>query len=59
VRQVPKFETPKDREDSQETLISMVPSPSYDSVKIKHEPELQDGFKALRDKGLRITNYLE
>jgi hypothetical protein len=28
-------------------------------VQIHHEPELQGGFKALRDKGLRITNYHE
>jgi hypothetical protein len=28
-------------------------------IQIKHEPELQGGFKALRDKGLRITNYHE
>jgi hypothetical protein len=31
----------------------------YKQVQIKHEPELQGGFKALRDKGLRITNYQE
>jgi hypothetical protein len=28
-------------------------------VQIHHEPELQGGFKALRDKGTRITNYHE
>ena len=36
----------------------LVPSPGHDSIKIKHEPELQGGFKALAEKGIRITNYL-
>ena len=36
-----------------------VPTPGYDTVAVRHEPELQGGFKALRDKGLRITNYQE
>ena len=43
-----------------ETLVSCnTPTPGFDEVKIHHEPELQGGFKALRDKGLRITNYHE
>ena len=29
------------------------------TVGIHPEPELQGGFKALRDKGLKITNYQE
>jgi hypothetical protein len=35
----------------------MVPSPNEKNIAIHHEPELQGGFKVLRDKGLRITNY--
>jgi hypothetical protein len=42
-----------------ETLIAHPPSPHEADVRIHHEPELQGGFKALRDKDLRITNYQE
>ena len=42
-----------------ETLLAHPPSPYEADVRIHHEPELQGGFKALRDKGLRITNYQE
>jgi hypothetical protein len=42
-----------------ETLIAHPPSPHEADVRIHHKPELQGGFKALRDKGLRITNYQE
>jgi predicted RNA-binding Zn-ribbon protein involved in translation (DUF1610 family) len=60
-RRKSKLETPH---RNTETLIAD-PRTTYsgsnlsDSVKIKHEPELQGGFKALRDKGLKITNYKE
>jgi hypothetical protein len=42
-----------------ETLITHMPSPGENDVQIKHEPELKGGFKALRDKGLKISNYQE
>jgi hypothetical protein len=29
------------------------------SVEIRHEPELKGAFKALRDRGIRITSYRE
>jgi hypothetical protein len=40
-----------------ETLVSSIPSPSYQTI--KKEPKLQGGFKALADKGLKIKNYNE
>jgi hypothetical protein len=33
-----------------ETLVSSIPSPHEKDVRIKHEPELQGGFKALSEK---------
>jgi hypothetical protein len=42
-----------------ETLVAHPPSPHEADVCIHHEPELQGEFKALRDKGLKITNYHE
>jgi hypothetical protein len=59
-----KFTTPDSVEHSKETLVAdprVIRSGSTlaDEVKIHHEPELQGGFKALKDKGLRITNYQE
>jgi hypothetical protein len=36
-----------------------VPTPGFDDVKIHHEPEPHGGLKALQDKGLRITSYVE
>jgi hypothetical protein len=42
-----------------ETLVSSIPSPHEKDIRIKHEPELQGGFKALSEKGIRITNYHE
>jgi hypothetical protein len=64
VRQVPKFTTPNSREHSQETLVAdprVLPSGNTlaKEIAIHHEPELQGGFKALRDKGIRITSYHE
>ena len=41
-----------------EPCISSIPT-GYESVKIKKEPEYSGGFKALKDKGLKITNYNE
>jgi hypothetical protein len=29
------------------------------SIEIHHEPELKGAFKALRDRGIRITSYRE
>ena len=52
-----KLKTP--RRKNTETLIAHPPSPHEADVRIHHEPELQGGFKVLRDKGLRITNYRE
>ena len=43
---------------AQETLVSTVPT-GYENIKIHREPELKGSFKALRDKGIRITNYKE
>ena len=43
-----------------ETLISTnTPVPGFDSIKIHHEIEPRRGLKALQDKGLRITSYVE
>jgi hypothetical protein len=30
-----------------------------DSAAIRHEPELRGSFKALRDRGIKITHYEE
>jgi len=55
-----QLDIPRRSPRNTETLVSCnTPTPGFDSVKIHHEPELQGGFKALRDKGLRITNYQE
>jgi hypothetical protein len=55
-----QLDMPRRSPRNTETLVSCnTPTPGFDSVKIHHEPELQGGFKALRDKGLRITNYQE
>jgi len=55
-----QLDMPRRSPRNTETLVSCnTPVPGFDSVKIHHEPELQGGFKALRDKGLRITNYQE
>jgi hypothetical protein len=43
-----------------ETLVSTnVPTPGFDTVRIDHTPEPCGGLKALQDKGLRITSYVE
>jgi hypothetical protein len=47
------------RPKNTETLIAHPPTPGFDNVKIHHEPELKGGFKALSEKGIRITNYHE
>jgi kynurenine formamidase len=55
-----QLDIPRRSPRNTETLVSTnVPTPGFDTVKIHHEPELQGGFKALKDKGLRITNYQE
>jgi hypothetical protein len=33
--------------------------PGFDSVKIHHEPQPRGGLKALQDRGLKISNYVE
>ena len=55
-RRKSKLETPH---QNTETLVGSVPTPGFVDVQIKHDPELSGGFKALRDKGLRITDYRE
>jgi hypothetical protein len=40
-----------------ETLISTTPNPSYQGI--RKGPKLECSFKALKDKGLKITNYRE
>ena len=42
-----------------EPAISTTPTIGADSVAIRHEPELKGSFKALRDRGLKITHYEE
>jgi hypothetical protein len=44
---------------SNEPLVGTIPSPGIDTVQIKKRAELQGGFKALKDKGLNVTNYQE
>ena len=54
-----QLDMPRRSPRNSETLVSHAPTPGFEDVKIHHEPELQGGFKALRDKGLRIVNYQE
>ncbi len=51
----------KSRAVDTETYAATTPGTEYftDQIRIKKEPELKSGFKALRDKGLHITNYRE
>ena len=51
-----KLETPH---KNTETLIGSVPTPHEKDIRIKHEPELQGGFLALSQKGLKIKDYRE
>ena len=57
VRRVQDLEVPQGVND--EILICHPPEPHEEDVRIKKEPDLQGGFKALRDKGLRVTDYHE
>jgi hypothetical protein len=42
-----------------EPAVATTPGIGADSVAIRHEPELKGAFKALRDRGIRITSYRE
>jgi hypothetical protein len=44
-----------------EPAVATTPGEEYinKSVEIRHEPELIGAFKALRDRGIRITSYRE
>jgi hypothetical protein len=49
----------KSRAVDTEVFAATTPGVEYfvDQIRIKKEPELKGGFKALQQKGLRITNY--
>ena len=55
VRQKSRLSVPLETEPA----ISTTPTIGADSVAIRHEPELKGSFKALRDRGLKITHYEE
>jgi hypothetical protein len=42
-----------------EPALSTTPTIGADAVAIHHEPELRGAFKALRDRGIKITHYEE
>jgi hypothetical protein len=42
-----------------EPAVATTPSIGADSAAIRHEPELRGSFKALRDRGIKITHYEE
>jgi hypothetical protein len=42
-----------------EPAVAHPPSIGADAVAIRREPELRGGFKALRDRGIKITHYEE
>ena len=44
-----------------EPAVATTPGQEYlnKSIEIRHEPELKGAFKALRDRGIRITSYRE
>jgi hypothetical protein len=52
-----KLVTPRPK--NTETLVSIVPTPGFDNVRIDHTPTPKGGLKVLQDKGLRITSYVE
>ena len=52
------IEDPNKDRDS-EPCVTSIQTDFAGQVAIKKEPELKSGFKALRDKELRITNYTE
>jgi hypothetical protein len=39
--------------------VTSIQTNMADEVEIRHTPEIKGSFKALRDKGLKITNYKE
>ncbi|SRR5215207_2002018 len=55
VRKKSKLEVPKSR--NSEVFVATTPAPV--SPFDKKEPEIKGGFKALRDKGIKIKNYRE
>ena len=57
IKRKSRLTTPRSK--NTETLISTVSTPGFDSVKIDHTPTPKGGLKALQDKGLRITSYVE
>jgi hypothetical protein len=57
IKRKSKLVTPRPK--NTETLVSIVPTPGFDSVRIDHTPQPRGGLKALQDKGLRITSYIE
>jgi hypothetical protein len=57
IKRKSKLKTPRPK--NSETLISHVPTPGFESVKIHHEIEPHGGLKALQAKGLKITSYVE
>jgi hypothetical protein len=42
-----------------EPAVTSIQTNMADEVEIRHTPEIKGSFKALRDKGLKITNYKE
>jgi hypothetical protein len=56
VRRESKLSVP-DRND--EPLVAQTPVIDYNSVAIRKEPEIKGGLKALKEKGLKITDYKE
>lgn len=42
-----------------EPAVATTPTVGGDAVAIHHEPELKGSFKALRDRGIKITHYEE
>ena len=56
VRRESKLSVP-DR--NEKTLVSNTPLVNEDVVAIRHVPEIKGGLKALKEKGLKITDYKE
>jgi hypothetical protein len=45
------------RPKNTETLVSIVPSPHEQDVRIKHERKLFGAFKMMADRGIKFTSY--
>jgi hypothetical protein len=56
IRKKSKLGTQHKEIEPEVTSIQIDPSKE---VEIRHEPELKGAFKALRDRGIRITSYRE